>query len=211
MTDTNELRGGVLAWLREGSDYLAGLALLKKTGVSSSVLLTVLERGENSFSARKIQEALGLWLELPSAEPVAVQAPSAPVRQALLATAYGLMDRRSELKARIRALADVPDAQADRRDAAYGVKRLTREIDAVYEQVAFWDEHGYVPPATVQEPTTVVADMTTLLNVRTYISRYRAKAKTAKTSESRAGALVKLAEYELELTRLTEQMKRYEP
>ncbi len=209
---TMELRDGILAWISDAGSYERGLALLVQTGYSG-VVLSVLQRGENSYTRSKLETCLADWLA--SNAPVArtvVSLQLTPVGKKLnelQAQAFALMDQRGELKARIRAVADRDDAQGDRRDWAMGIKQLTRDIDAVYEQQDFLDEHGYLPPMTVQETATVTDDLATLMNVRTYISRYRSKLKAAKTDQARANAQKMLEHYEAERDRLEKTIQNH--
>ncbi|CCH01653.1 hypothetical protein FAES_3646 [Fibrella aestuarina BUZ 2] len=224
------LHDAIREWLAdELAEYDRGLALLVQSGYEG-LLLRVLKRGEDRFTRGKLSGALTAQLSehSPQAEPVAsaastsaastvassladVDAPaiepappaaatSANARAALLQQAYGLMDRRTEQKARLRTLAalvqDDEPARQMRLQVAYRIKELTLQIDQVYARVAYLDEHGFLPIVQTKLVSNSVDDRATLLNVRTYISRYKKKLKAATTPQTRQAAADKLREYE---------------
>lgn len=118
-----------------------------------------------------------------------------------------LLDERADLKARIRAVMDDETRQTDRRDWAFRIKAVTRDLDELYSQLDFFDEYGYLPPSAA-DPAVIVDDQTLLLNVRTYVSRYRAKVKKAKTDAERQSAQILLDQYEVEKKRLETKLTK---
>lgn len=116
------------------------------------------------------------------------------------------MDERAEAKSWLRAMIDSDTPQEDLRDRAFRIKAITRELDEIYSQLNFFDEYGYLPPVA-DDPAQEVDDHATLLNIRTYVSRYRAKVKTAKTTAAREAAQALLDQYEAEKNRLEKKLR----
>jgi hypothetical protein len=195
-------------WVETGGSYARGLALLETRGGCGEVLLEVLRRGEDSYTLKKLTELLAT--AGPSegvvcadvADVPSVPARSEMARRELQQQAYALMDERSDLKSRIRAVAEDEARQDDRRTWAFRIKALTRDIDTVYDRLAFLDAYGYLPLDRPDLDTTPADDRAALLNVRTYVSRYKKKVAEAKTDAQRVAAEAKLDEYVAEETRL---------
>lgn len=219
------------AWLTAADDYEAGLALLRETGYSGFAL-TVLMMGEDAHNRKRLDDELRKWVMLnpqtripvtvaldygvpdakvivvpavkPASEPMAVM----DLRQ----RTYQLLDERAELKARIRARMDDEGAaaQGERRDWAFRIKAITRELDELYSQIDFYAQYGYLPPVAT-DPTVDVDDTAQLLNVRSYVSRYKAKLKKKNlTPEQRQSYQKLLTDYEHEKQRLELKLKKHD-
>lgn len=211
----------VQAWLSEPGDYHTGLELLKKSGFSG-FMLTILNRGDDAYTRTKLAAELTGWLN--SRTEPAQESPDGrhrpidteigggvtsgtyvsteqiprifpvQVRQ-LQDRAYSLMDERSELKAKLRALMNDPEQQGVRRDAAFRILAIGKALDDIYAKIDFYEQYGYLPPE--QEPAADQDDRARLMSVRTYVSRYRAKLKKpGLTADQRAETEELLKRYE---------------
>lgn len=118
---------------------------------------------------------------------------------------YALMDERVEAVAWIRAKEDLgnsPEACAVRLPYAIRVKVITRQIDELYSQLDFFEEHGYLPPVSTDQ-AIIVDDTKQLMNIRSYVSRYEAKLrKKDLTPKQRESAESLLKQYREEKARL---------
>jgi hypothetical protein len=189
-------------WLNDPADYAVGIALLRETGKVSAFLMGLLERSDDEWNrARLIQE-----LEPYAAAEPGTDAPETPTEKpapvlALEGQAGRLMDERVELKAGLRALAENETAAERRRVMALRVLAIGRELDGVYGQLRFWQEYGYLP--VERDPDVDADERATLLNVRTYVSRYKRKlGKLQPTSTAYAETEKLLKHYEAEKARL---------
>ena len=186
MCTMKTLLDNIQTWLQEQADYDTGLALLEQTGFSGFVL-NVLKKGADAYTRRRLATELTTWLNSrsepvsPPAEPINVGTLPDPVRvypaaiRELQQTAYSLMDERAELKAQLRALMTDPGAQPVRRDAAFRILAIGKQLDSLYAQIDFFEQYGYLAPS--QEPEADQDDHARLMSVRTYVSRYRTKLK----------------------------------
>lgn len=121
-----------------------------------------------------------------------------------------LMDGRSDAKASLRALEHLGNdeaACAQRLPFAQTVKQNTRMIDELYSQLDFFGEHGYLPPLAT-DPALVVDETAELLNMRSYVSRYRGKLRKKNlTPEQRQSYTDLLNQYTAEKERLERKLK----
>lgn len=129
--------------------------------------------------------------------------------QAIRFRTYGLLDQRAEAKAALRAMESLgngDDACAQRLPYALSVKESTRQLDELYSQLDFFDQYGYLPPLAT-DPALVLDDRTTLLNARSYVSRYKAKLKKkGLTPEQRQTYTDLLHQYSEEKQRLERKL-----
>ncbi|MFD1143028.1 hypothetical protein ACFQ4C_18015 [Larkinella insperata] len=198
----------IRAWLKNPQDYVAGLQLLEATGSLSSLNLRILSRGADSFTRPRLFELLQTWLagQVPAPAPVSAPPPAsvdatgliAPLQQQI----YRLMDERTELKARLRyRMYDVEaEAEEDRRIWALRILAIIREVDELYSRIDFAQENGYLP--SDKDPEETRDDRLSLMNVRTYISRYRKKLKQATSDQEKDSCMQLLQHYEAERKRL---------
>lgn len=198
----------IQAWLSEPGDYHTGLELLKKSGFSG-FMLTILNRGDDAYTRTKLAAELTGWLNSrtepvtePELPPATGKLPGeqitrifpVQVRQ-LQDRAYNLMDERTELKAKLRALMDDPDQQGIRRDAAFRILAIGKALDDIYAKIDFYEQSGYLP--LDQDTPADQDDYARLMSVRTYVSRYRAKLKKpGLTADQRAEVMELLKKYE---------------
>ncbi|MBO0951069.1 hypothetical protein [Fibrella forsythiae] len=188
------MRAELKAWLGQATpDYQTGLKLLKGTGYDQqSLTWNLLQRGADTFTRTKLRNCLTAALaSLSQATPQLLVAPAAvmiaPVdNQALKAP---LLNERTELKARVRAILDEPDQADQRLRLALRVKTVTEELDRLYNPAAF------EVPAKKAKPLTVA-------NLRTYVSLYRKKTTLEPANATYAQ---KLIHYQTLLTSLTDE------
>ena len=226
------------AWLQSPDDYQVGLSLLRETGYADGptgrFTLTILSKGADAYNQNRLEVELRNWLvtqkdvlpiKLISPAIAEVNSEPKPNTPKIVSTAapaqepagvhelrsrtYQLMDERAELKARLRAKMDDADAQEQRRDWAFRIKAITRELDEVFSQLDFFNEHGYLPHVA-HDPAVAIDDTAALLNIRSYVSRYRAKLKkTNLTPEQRQSARQLLEQYEAEKNRLELKLNKH--
>ncbi|RYC69760.1 hypothetical protein [Spirosoma sordidisoli] len=178
--------------------------------VDSSVPLTVaMDFVPGPHQAGPRQAGAQIVVHEPAIGKTAVHQPAEPDRAGQLRKQAGqLLDERAELKAQLRARMDEGNSDAlmaARLPLALRVKAITRQLDDIYGQLDFLDQNGYLPLAT--DPAVEVDDRAALMNVRSYVSRYRAKLKKDLTPEQRQSAVQLLQQYEAEKQRL--ELKLY--
>lgn len=114
-----------------------------------------------------------------------------------------LMDQRNEAVAWLRHsehLGNDESAQAQRRPYAYQVKQITCQIDELYSQIDFYQEHGYLP---LLAPVESIDERSHLLNIRSNVSRYKKRlAQKNLTPEQRQAYQAKYDQYMAEKQRL---------
>ncbi|NID13768.1 hypothetical protein [Fibrivirga algicola] len=189
-----DLTTNVQAWLDQADpSYPAGLELLAAAGFDqTSLTWQLLQRGADSFTRPKLRDCLTAVLS--AGTPVLAPAPLPPVvsghipapDQALKAR---LLNERTELKARLRAILEQPDRAAERLTSALRIKVITQELDRLYDPEAF------VEPAKETKPLT-------LANLRTYVSLYK---KKVRQQPGNATYAQKLTHYQTLLTKLTHE------
>jgi hypothetical protein len=189
----NPMLDRITTWLTTAGDYNAGLSLLRKTGYTGFAL-SVLDMGEDAYTRTRLENELQTWLQKnvslqqdpePIILPMVTEQSSAPViitqpadQPAGIDQVWkeinGLMDLRTEAKAWLRAnehLGNGEAAQALRRPYAYQVKQVTRQIDELMSQVAFFEQYGYLPSPISDDPD--VDERALLLNIRSNVSRHK--------------------------------------
>ncbi|KAB7728137.1 hypothetical protein F5984_20545 [Rudanella paleaurantiibacter] len=190
-------------WLDTDGDYMEGLALLGSQ--VSPFLFACLSKGENTYNRNRLREEL--QKQIPVSDPAVlpttpadreVHRPAAVLQ--LEQEAQKLMNERVELKARLRARMDSPDADGRQADALR-ILAIGKELDSLFGKIGFWREHGYLP--IDQSPDEAQEQVLTLMNVRTYVSRYRSLLKKLPAdSPRRVEAQRLLAHYETEKQRI---------
>jgi hypothetical protein len=217
-----QLQQRINAWLTNPSNYSEGLSLLEESG-KRGILLRTLALGDDAYNRERLETELRTWLGQQNVLPIGgVLAPgrtmvseqstapttghARPVAQhttagidALKDEAQDLMNERSELKAMLRALMlgvlmNDEIAQAKRKGWAFRILAITDKLDDIYSRLDFVDEYGYLPPTeNTAEPLDPTAE---LMNVRSYVSRYKAKLnKKNLTPEQRRSWMVLLEQY----------------
>lgn len=119
-----------------------------------------------------------------------------------------LMDERSEAIAWIRHsehLGNSEEAQAQRRPYAYRIKQITRQIDDLYSQIDFFQEHGYLP---LLAPVETIDERSHLLNIRSNVSRYKKRLEQKNlTPEQRQSYQAKYDQYLAEKQRIEKKQQ----
>lgn len=213
------LRTNIITWLDEpDAPYQRGHALLQET--NTSAFLQSILRVENAYNRTRLQQELSRCLSTAPVQPdpptpilpltPLISAPAAPIATpgvtqpvagvALERLAQQLMNERTELKARLRAQAADPAQAEQRRIDALRILSIGRTLGEVYSQLNFLREHGYLPLDT---PGIERDDRAQLLNLRSYVSRYKALLKKRPEGHPRhAETLQLLSGYEAEKNRL---------
>jgi hypothetical protein len=143
-------------WLQSELDYQEGLELYEEHG-NSTALLSVLRMGNNSFTQKKLYEAMAA-LVAPVAAPVPVQ----EVKQDLNPLLIPLYRERTMLHAQLMAL----PSQSDRKRVALKVLSLTEKIEKILDKGEAEEE-----VTTVPLPEDRAALVIRLGNNRKYISK----------------------------------------
>jgi FtsZ-binding cell division protein ZapB len=114
---------------------------------------------------------------------------------------YELMDERVLLKQRLRDLPD-PQRREDRRVAAYRILDITAELDILFGQIAYWEEHGRVPSNQPLENQDILYPKR-YMTLRTYVTRTTKKLKNAQTKAEKK-------KWQDELNKWLQEMKQIE-
>ena len=181
-----ELIAQAQAWA-ETEDYTQGLRLwLARYG--ENITYRALCRGANDFNRAKLRTGL-----LAGLEDVKIQTEPLPVLEkpeigkgtitppeimAWKRQTEALMDERLLLKQRLRELPD-PERRADRKTTAYRIIAITDELDELFGKIGYWEDFGRVPAGQVETEAEAERKPQGLLNLRTYVSRTKAKIRKA--------------------------------
>lgn len=150
------------------------------------------EKVESFLSARSITK-----IELPLLEKPEIPEKDPEEVKKWRETTYGLMNERTLLKQRLRDLPD-PSRRADRMKTAFRILDITAELDRLFGQIQYWEQHGRVPAnVPIEEQGTLYPKK--YLNLRTYVSRTRKQ--LAETSDPRIKAQLeeKIKKYKLQM------------
>lgn len=183
-------------WLNKGT-YEDGV-LLYERAIGPGFTLTMLKRGKDDFNRQKLRKGLEAKLAELKAAELTRKATYPPALTRSLAQAGKLMDERIVVKERMRALYEeaCPGRDATVHTLAFRVLAIQDEVDAIYGQKRFFDDHGYLPDDAVPAEHTPDELMRLRNNYRTYVTKYEAKVRE---SESDQKSQQRLEEYRSKL------------
>lgn len=190
-------------WLQSERNYQSGLELYLAHG-TNGFLKKILSTGESTYNLEKLTSEIEALAADPKPKSNAPQAASPsfsgkypPEVQALVDRRVQLFKESSHLHGKLQPAKD----QEERHQLATTILDNFDCIDALWDQITYFDEHGVLPPDFNSIPTsgyeTDPARMRTrLTTVRTYISRDKDNPKKA---EKVTAWRQELAHYEREL------------
>lgn len=181
-------------WLNNTSDYDKGLQILNSLGCDAFTF-ALLSSGADNFNREKLYTEISkhvekiLWgisetatemvlnhlkeeitkeLEAKSVEPI-----NNDILDELKVKQSALMDERSELKAKLRFLAEDKTKQSERKKIAFEILELSDKLNLLEDDKNFFLQFGYLPsglPEPEDNPIDLLKRQGTL---RTYIVRYQ--------------------------------------
>jgi hypothetical protein len=161
----------IAAWLQDPHDYFSGLELLK-SHLSGSFILNILSSGPDSFNTPKLyQEVEKIHNDHKARETKRENEKPADLLKKE-ESAEQLMDRRAEFKAQLRMLANSDAEQSRRKDIAFTILRIGKELDGIFLERNFYKEHGYLPSGELEADDDPVQLTKRQRTLRTYVTRY---------------------------------------
>lgn len=203
-------------WKAGGSDFVAGLQLLREFGARH--IANNLQRMNNSFARLKLETELakraGAPVPLPPppqeqeiaivSEEVEQALPKDPV-EALLAEKSEIFARETHLRNLMHEY-EAPEKSEERKRLVTEIVALNNRRAEIEETISYYTQHGKLPPRpTPQSELEQLPDIELqkrLANVRSYITKNRNTLETEKDEKKRSRAAANLQRYEEELKKL---------
>lgn len=160
--------------------------------------MMMLESGPDAYNEAKLQEELQKVADEYHQEQERRSAEQPQILADERNIANSLMDKRAELKAKIRFMAADPQARAERKALAFEILDITMRLDDIYNTKEFYLEHGYLPSGKLEVGDDPVKLKARQLTVRTYVTKY-----------TQSGNKVKLLKYSEELAIIDKKLESF--
>lgn len=216
----------IITWLQSNRDFNTGLQLYLLHGRSASMKKVLQARGPSQKTINTLVYELGRIAKVkPEKKPVKVPA-IAPVKKnktaivvEKIAKKYPddvkqLVQKRIRLFSQVQALhfnLEKVDNEKRRRDALQ-ILSIWDQIQALHLRIDYWEKYKVLPPDPQENKKKPASDLdrAQLLerqrNLRTYVSRYKRLAQSAKKAETRLKHMQLLEQYQFELNDIVKKL-----
>ncbi|MBD2700138.1 hypothetical protein IC229_05795 [Spirosoma sp. BT702] len=201
------------AWL-DRPVYTQGVVLYESL-LGEGFLLTLFKTGDDAYNRGKLQDALEAHLAQLLQQQADQKAAYPDTLKSQLSSAGQLMDERTLLKERLRVLFNSGVGQSDDAKAlAFRILGITDQLDAIYGEQHFFEQHGFLPDAaSAQLPESdTLADLLKRRNsVRTYVTKYQKELANTFEPARRKKVTRRLEGFLTELQQLNTQIALLNP
>lgn len=197
------------AWLQHPI-YADGVLLYAQL-IGEDFWFRQFRKSSDDYNRVQLQTALEKKLDQLQIEEAARKAAYPESLKNALTGGGGLMDERTILKERMRALYNggVTDSE-ELKAMAFRILAIKDELDRVYGRKHFFEQHGFLPEAATFLPETISpTDLLKRRNtVRTYVTKYTAQEKITFDPIALKKVQHKLQQFQTELADLDNQLSQ---
>jgi hypothetical protein len=216
----------IITWLHSDRDFKTGLQLYLMHGRSNSLKKVLQARGPSKKSIATLVYELGRIAKTkPETKPIKLAA-IAPKKKKNSSIAVEkvparypddvnqLVQKRIRLFSVAQALhftLEKVDPDKRRRDAME-ILSIWDQIQALHLRIDYWERYKVLPPDPIEKKKKAISDLDRAqllerqMNLRTYVSRYKRLAQSARTAETRFKHQHLLDEYKIELDDITKKL-----